>query len=117
MKLKYTANAQKRLRQIMDFNGARIGKKIVTDILDRADELEKYPELGPEEDNLKPLGQRHRSLLVGTLYKIIYRIAKPFIIITDIFDVRQDPDSMKPWTNVVAILLLGRNKAVFGHYN
>lgn len=39
MKLKYTANAQRRLRQIMDFNGGRKGKKIVTNILDRADEL------------------------------------------------------------------------------
>ena len=96
MKLKYTANAQRRLRQIMDFNGGRKEKKIVTDILDRADELENYPELGPEEDNLKSLGQGHRSLLVGTLYKIIYLIAKPFIVITDIFDVRQDPDKMKP---------------------
>jgi plasmid stabilization system protein ParE len=95
MKLKYTANALRRLRQIMDFNGGRKGKKIATDILDRADELQNYPELGPEEDNLKHLGQGHRSLLVGTLYKIIYLIAKPFIIIVDIFDVRKDPDDMK----------------------
>ena len=56
MKLKYTANALRRLRQIMDFNGGRKGKKIATDILDRADELQNYPELGPEEDNLKHLG-------------------------------------------------------------
>jgi plasmid stabilization system protein ParE len=96
MKLKYTANAQRRLRQIMDFNGGRKGKKIVTDILDRADELEDYPELGPEEYNLKSLGQDHRSLLVGTMEKVIYLVAKPFIAITDIFDVRQDPDKMKP---------------------
>jgi len=97
MKLKYSANAQRSLRQIFNFNGGgRKGKKVVTDILDRADELEAYPELGQEEENLKPLGQGHRSLLVGTLYKIIYLIAKPFIIITDIFDTRQDPDKMKP---------------------
>lgn len=28
--------------------------------------------------------------------KVIYLIAKPFIVIADIFDVRQDPDKMKP---------------------
>jgi plasmid stabilization system protein ParE len=96
MKLRYTANAQRRLRQVQDFNGGKKGKKVVNRILDRADELETYPELGPVEDRLKPLNQGHRSLLVGTLYKIVYLIVKPFIIITDIFDVRQDPDKMKP---------------------
>jgi len=96
MKLKYSANAQRRLRQILDFNGGRKGKRIVTDILDRADELEKYPELGPEEESLESLQEGHRSLLVGTLYKIVYLIAKPFIIITDIFDTRQNPNKIKP---------------------
>lgn len=95
MKVRYTANAQRRLRQVQDFNGGEKGKKVVKSILDRADELEIYPELGPVEDNFKPLNQGHRSLLVGTLYKIVYLIVKPFIIITDIFDVRQNPDNMK----------------------
>jgi len=96
MKLRYTANAQRRLRQIIDFNGGgKKAHKIAKDILDRADELEDYPELGPEEDNLKHMGQGHRSLLVGTLYKIVYLIATPFIIVTDLFDVRQNPDDMK----------------------
>lgn len=40
--------------------------------------------------------QGHRSLLVGTLYKIVYLIAAPVILITDVFDVRQDPEKMKP---------------------
>lgn len=80
----------------MDFNGGAKGKKIANDILDRADELLEYPELGPEEENLKYMEQGHRSLLVGTLYKIVYLIAKPLIVITDIFDVRQDSDKMKP---------------------
>ena len=97
MKLKYTANAQRRLRHIMAFNGGgRRGQKIITEILDRADELENYPELWPEEDNLLSLKQGHRSLLVGKQYKIIYLIAEPFVVITDIFDVRQNPDKMKP---------------------
>ena len=74
----------------------RRGQKIITEILDRADELEHYPELGPEEDNLLSLKQGHRSLLVGTQYKIIYLLAKPFVVITDIFDVRQDPEKMRP---------------------
>ena len=100
MKLRFTANALRRLTQITDYyndNGnPQKGRRITRQILDRTEELKEYPELGPEEENLSELGLGHRSLLVGTLYKIIYLIAKPFIIITDIFDTRQDLDKMKP---------------------
>lgn len=100
MKLNFTTNALRRLTQISSYhndNGkAKKGRRITRQILDRTEELQAYPELGPEEENLRDLKRGHRSLLVGTLYKIIYRIAKPFIIITDIFDTRQDTDKMKP---------------------
>lgn len=100
MKLRFTTNALRRLTQILDYHNdignTKKGRRITRQILDRAGELEEHPELGPEEENLRELGRGHRSLLVGTLYKIIYLIAKPFIIITDIFDTRQDPDKMKP---------------------
>ncbi len=100
MKLRFTTNALRRLTQIRDYHNdsgnPKKGRRITRQILDRTEELEDYPELGPEEENLRKLGRGHRSLLVGTLYKIIYLIAKPFIIITDIFDTRQDKDKMKP---------------------
>ena len=51
---------------------------------------------GPPEEWFESLGQGHRSLLVGTLYKIVYLIKKPIIFITDVFDVRQAQDKMKP---------------------
>ena len=95
MNLRYTSNAKRRLQKITDFNGKR-GPKVANQILDRADKLKENPKLGPPEKNLEQIGQGHRSLLVGTLYKIVYLISKPIILITDIFDVRQDPDNMKP---------------------
>lgn len=58
--------------------------------------LTQYPHLGQEEETLKHLGQGHRYLLVEPFYKIIYLIIKPIIYITDIFDIRQDTDKMKP---------------------
>ncbi len=100
MKLHFTTNALRQLSQILgyhnDIGNTKKGRRIARQILDRAEELETYPELGSKEENLKGLGEGHRSLLVGTLYKIIYLIAKPFIYITDIFDTRQDPNKMKP---------------------
>lgn len=99
MKLRFTTNANRRLTQIQDFHNdiknPKKGRRITSKILDRAKELETYPELGPEEEYLRELEKGHRSLLVGTLYKIIYLLAAPFIIITDIFDTRQDTDKMK----------------------
>lgn len=100
MKLRFTSNALRRLTRIQyyynDIGNTRKGQRITRQILDRAKELEAYPELGPEETHLNELGKGHRSLLVGTLYKIIYLISQPHIIITDIFDTRQAPDEMKP---------------------
>lgn len=100
MKLFFTRNAVRRLTQIEDYsrkNGdAEKGRKTVREIRDKAKMLEKNPKLGPVEENLDELRQGHRSLLVGTLFKIVYLLAKPLIIITDIFDVRQDPNKMKP---------------------
>ena len=100
MKVRFTFNARRRMRHIEDYHAGRgslkKGRKTVREILYRAGELEHNPELGPIEENLSHMKQGHRSLLVGTLYKIVYLIAAPVILITDVFDVRQDPEKMKP---------------------
>ncbi|MCB0650349.1 MAG: type II toxin-antitoxin system RelE/ParE family toxin [Saprospiraceae bacterium] len=99
MKLRFTANALRRITQISDYyndtGNPKKGRHITRQILARSEELEEYPELGPEEENLREVESGHRSLFVGAAYKIIYLIATPFIIITDIFDTRQDPNKMK----------------------
>ena len=100
MKTRFTPNARRRLGQIQgyydDIGNPAKGRRITRQIIDRSKELEDYPELGPTEKNLEELGLGHRSLLVGTLYKIVYLIAAPIIFIVDIFDTRQDPDEMRP---------------------
>lgn len=98
--MKLTSSSRRRLQQIRAYhteNGsAKKGRKVTKSILEKAKTLEEHPHIGQEEENLKSLGQGHRYLLVGKLYKIIYLIAQPFIYITDIFDTRQDPTKMKP---------------------
>lgn len=56
--------------------------------------LAKYPLSGTIEENLIDLNQEHRYLVAGK-YKIIYRVVKNNIYITDIFDCRQNPQKMK----------------------
>lgn len=98
--MKLTANSRRRLLHIRDYHtqhgNAEKGNRVARTILKEAQRLEKHPELGQVEANLESEGKGHRYLLVKQLYKIIYLIAWPFIIITDIFDTRQDPNKMKP---------------------
>jgi plasmid stabilization system protein ParE len=63
-------------------------------ILAKADKLLENPYIGQHEEYLDHLGQSHRRVIEGH-YKIIYKIEGEMIIITDIFDSRQDPSKMK----------------------
>jgi plasmid stabilization system protein ParE len=99
MKVRMTKPAQRRLNQIDDYykeqGNKRHGTRLRKSIVKQSRLLSKHPEMGPEEPNLKHLGQGHRFILVEKLYKVVYLIAKPIIFITDVFDTRQDPDKMK----------------------
>ncbi|TVR75950.1 MAG: type II toxin-antitoxin system RelE/ParE family toxin [Chitinophagaceae bacterium] len=69
-------------------------KEIRKQILDKVEILATHPESGQIEEFLLELNQGHRRIIY-THYKIIYLSAKDKIIITDIFDTRQDPNKMK----------------------
>lgn len=98
MILLYTEQALCSLEESLDFLASNISPEklieIRDEILDSADSLLLQPLQGQEEPFLKHLGLGHRRLIVSH-YKIIYRIDKEYIYITDIFDSRQDPDKMK----------------------
>lgn len=69
------------------------GRKIRANILKKALLLRSLPEIGQEEETLKKLKLGHRYLVEGN-YKIIYRIIGEKILVTDIFDTRQNPNKM-----------------------
>lgn len=100
MKVKLTKPAERRLDQITDYHKRKgnknKGKELRKKIVEISKLLSKNPKMGREEDYLKGLGQGHRYVLLDKFHKLIYRIIKPFIYITDVFDTRQNPDKMKP---------------------
>jgi len=53
-------------------------------------QLIKHPNSGQLEETLKKLNESHRYLVAGN-YKIIYKYVREGILITDVFDSRQDP--------------------------
>jgi len=52
--------------------------------------LAKFPESGQIENSLNEMNEGHRYLVDGN-YKIIYKKISEGILITDVFDTRQDP--------------------------
>ncbi|TCO09825.1 type II toxin-antitoxin system RelE/ParE family toxin [Natronoflexus pectinivorans] len=67
-----------------------IAKKIKTEILTATNQLKKHPTSGQIEMNLEMLNEGHRYLVKGN-YKITYKEIPEGLLITDVFDTRQDP--------------------------
>jgi plasmid stabilization system protein ParE len=67
-----------------------IAKKIKTDILTTTKQLKKHQASGQIELNLEKLNEEYRYLVKGN-YKIIYKEIPEGLLITDVFDTRQDP--------------------------
>jgi len=98
MKLIFTEQAVESLEESLEFISTKVSSEkllqIRDQILNSTDILLKSPKIGQPEEYLEHLNLRHRRLIEGS-YKIIYRIEKQAIFITDIFDTRQNPKKMK----------------------
>lgn len=97
MQVKITDPAKIRLKHIYQYYktvaSPKIAAKIKQAVIAKALSLQKHPLKGQLEPNLKDFNQEHRYLVADHI-KIIYRIYKDIIYITDIFDTRQDPSKM-----------------------
>ncbi len=98
MKVVWSAWALDRLDEIHDYlfehTSERIADHTVSKILEAILLLTQFPHGGQVEPWLEHKGLGHRRFVVGN-YKVVYRIQKKEIRITDVFDARQDPRKMK----------------------
>lgn len=98
MKLIFTEQAIASLQECLDFFPPEVSPQTINQIRDRivakAEQLLDNPSMGQYEEYLEHLGLSHRRIIEGN-YKIIYRIKDDNIIVTDIFDSRQNPSKMK----------------------
>jgi plasmid stabilization system protein ParE len=67
-----------------------IAQKIKAEIFTATRQLKKHSSSGQIEINLEELNEGHRYLVKGN-YKIIYKKIPEGMLITDVFDARQDP--------------------------
>lgn len=94
MKVIWSNFASESLKEIYlyhkEVGSESIAKKLKTNIFNTTRQLIKHPLSGQIEESLNALEQDHRYLVKGN-YKIIYKNVREGILITDIFDTRQDP--------------------------
>jgi plasmid stabilization system protein ParE len=97
MRIVWTDFAIKNLKSIFDYyvtnSNRKVAHKIRKQILDSTKQLVKNQESRQLELHLEKLNLNHRYILIKN-YKIIYRILHNQIVISDIFDVRQNPIKM-----------------------
>lgn len=67
-----------------------IAIKIKDSVFSATKQLIKHPDSGQNELTLSTLGEGHRYLVKDN-YKIVYKKVDEGILITDVFDTRQDP--------------------------
>lgn len=70
--------------------GETIARRIKTNIFTATRQLLKHPQSGQIEKTLEQLNEGHRYLVEGN-YKIVYKPVNEGLMITDVFDTRQDP--------------------------
>jgi len=98
MKLIYSLKATQALKNIYEFlsrKSSRAAVIIHNEILDEIDRLLLFPQMAPIESDLKNKSFTYRSLVVHSIYKVIYRIEEQTIYIVDIWDCRRDPSKLK----------------------
>ena len=99
MILKYTTQFYLSLEEVLEFceiQGVSRAKQeeIVESILAKTTLLVENPYLGVVEEYLEHLNLDHRRMIEGHC-KIIYRISENYIYVTEVFDTRKDPNTMK----------------------
>lgn len=98
MEVFLTEPAERSLQQIFRFYvelaSEEVALRVIDAILDKVETLNNFPGRGKIEFYLSELRQGHRYIIGGN-YKIIYLVGIDKVIVTDIFDMRQDPDEIK----------------------
>jgi plasmid stabilization system protein ParE len=98
MKIFWTKFALNSLHNIFNYYKENVNKlvaqNIKNSILSGTRQLEKQPLSGTIEKLLLNMEEGHRYIIRGN-YKIIYKIQNKKLFITDVFDTRQDPESIK----------------------
>jgi plasmid stabilization system protein ParE len=85
---------------IQNHFGIRFREKFVGNVRQTEQALRLNPYLGKLEPLLVKREKEYRSIVVGTLNKIIYYVDSDVIYIADFWDVRREPKTLAEQTNL-----------------
>ncbi|MDH6356381.1 type II toxin-antitoxin system RelE/ParE family toxin [Parabacteroides sp. PF5-9] len=97
----WSTSARKDLEEIFDFYSLKnltIATQIHNSILDEADRLADWPEIGQQEAFLDKKKYKYpfRSLVIKRgLFKLIYFITDNYVVISRIWSYRKNPQNLK----------------------
>ena len=98
MRITMTGFAKQQIRETTKYIYTEFGKDSKDDFINKLNQtkklLETNPCLGPIEPLLSDLPSNYRSIVIGSLNKMIYRILNDCIEISDFWDVRRDPNTL-----------------------
>lgn len=104
MRIVYSSRAVESLKNIFQFlhrKSETAAATIQNGILDGIDRLQSFPEMAPIEPLLEDEPETFRSLVINRHYKAVYVIEDETIYIVDIWDCRQEPESLKKKTEEI----------------
>lgn len=95
--IRWTKTALNHLDNIFDFYcftaNEMLAQKIISEIIDSTEVLKSTPKIGQKEELLIDFEKTFRYI-VSRHTKIIYRIEHNSILITHVFDTRQNPSKL-----------------------
>ena len=98
MIVNWYSEAQWHLDQIEDYIFDRFGLDSMEEFIDKVDQVVelilRHPSVGPIEPLLAERSLTYRSVVVGNLSKIIYRVQEETIHIVDFWDCRREPKAL-----------------------
>jgi len=98
VRIEYALEAIRRMEESLDVTCGYLSLEdreiIVEEVFRKAESLLSHPRSGQVEPLMGHLRHEYRRVVAGC-FKIIYRIQGEVILVTDIFDSRQDPDRMR----------------------
>lgn len=96
--IKWSKRAEMAYGHIIDYVADEFGttraQKYIFEVAKEVNKLKANPELGQKEPWLDGSRYEFRRLIIGQWTKVIYRVAGDCIEIADVWDVRQDPETL-----------------------
>ena len=69
--------------------------ELYNQIIEETEQLQYFPQMAQKEPLLKEFKEDYRSLIVRTIYKIVYFVENETVNIVAVFDCRQNPKKLK----------------------